>query len=149
MRGWSSCSSKRASGPRARGVNLSRLVRAPFGGRDENVGVPSRVHEALVLERFQEAQKSCTPGYCPMVGNYLKVLPNGDAYPCCRGPAELLLGNVFEQDFDQVWNGKAARDLRQGMITGEMPKVCVDCLVRVDPLMGGAIQHADRDERPQ
>lgn len=132
----------------ARGVNLTRLVRAPFGGRDENAPLPTRVHEAFVVEKFQETHKSLALGYCPMVMNYLKVLPSGDAYPCCRGPEELRLGNVFEQGLERVWNGEPARRLREGMRTGTLPKVCEGCLVRADPTMAGAIQHADRAEPP-
>jgi radical SAM protein with 4Fe4S-binding SPASM domain len=132
---------------RRRNLGLTRLVRPPFGGRDENdVAVPTRVHEAMVIERFQDAHRAAIPGYCSMVVNYLKVLPNGEAFPCCRAPQELRLGNVFEQSLDEVWNGPAAQALRQGMSTGKMPEVCRTCLVRTDPSMAASIQHVDKIE---
>lgn len=132
---------------RSRRVVLNRLVRDPYGGREDNDAiVPTRIHEAMVIERFQDAHRNYIPGYCPMVVNYLKVLPNGDAYPCCRAPKELLLGNVFDTPFDDVWNGSPARELRRGMAEGCPPEVCRTCLVRADPTMAASIQHADRQE---
>ena len=35
-----------------------------------------------VRERF--------PHFCSMATNYVKIEPNGEVYPCCRGPRELL-----------------------------------------------------------
>lgn len=127
----------------ARGLNLTLLVQPPFTGRFTNAAVPSRVHEALVIERFEEAHAARSAGFCPMVGNYLKVNPNGDAFPCCRAPEELKLGNVLTQSFDEVWNGTPARELRASMYRNDPPPVCKGCLVREQPMMAAAMQHAD------
>ncbi len=127
-----------------RHVNLTLLLAAPFTGRHVNVPVQTRVHEALVVERFEEAHATQSPGFCPMVGNYLKVNPDGEAFPCCRAPQELRLGNVFEQGLDAVWNGEAAQRLRGAMHRNDPPAPCKGCLVREQPMLAAAIQHADR-----
>jgi radical SAM protein with 4Fe4S-binding SPASM domain len=93
------------------------------------------LHEALVIERFQETHAAHSPGFCPMVANYLKVLPDGDAYPCCRAPHELRLGNVYEEGLDAVWNGERAKALRMAMYQNKPPAPCVDCLVRTKPML--------------
>jgi radical SAM protein with 4Fe4S-binding SPASM domain len=119
----------------ARGVNVTLLLREPFTGRFVHAPVPTRLHEALVIERFQETHAAHSPGFCPMVANYLKVLPDGDAYPCCRAPHELRLGNVYEEGLDAVWNGERAKALRMAMYQNKPPAPCVDCLVRTKPML--------------
>lgn len=113
-----------------RNVNLTFLLPEPFGGRSVNTESPQRFHEALVIERFQEAHADEIAGFCPMVANYLKVTPDGDAFPCCRAPQELKLGNVYEQPFEEVWNGAKAQALRAAMYQNKPPEACRGCLVR-------------------
>jgi radical SAM protein with 4Fe4S-binding SPASM domain len=117
-----------------RRINLTLLLPAPYGARHVHTDVPSRVHEALVIEQLQHRHALASAGFCPMVATYLKVEPNGDAFPCCRGPRELKLGNVFEQGFEEVWNGEPARRLRAQMHSGDVPPVCRGCLVREQPM---------------
>ncbi|HKE01042.1 MAG TPA: radical SAM protein [Planctomycetota bacterium] len=119
----------------ARKVNLTYLLPKPYAARHIHTEVPSRIHEALVIEWLQRLHAKESAGFCPMVANYLKVEPNGDAFPCCRGPRELKLGNVFEQPLDEVWNGDVARRLRESMYSGDVPKVCQGCLVREQPMI--------------
>ncbi len=122
----------------ARGVNLAYLLPEPWGARHVYALVPSRVHEAHVIEWLQRLHSKESAGFCPMVATYLKVEPNGEAYPCCRAPKDLRLGNVFEQPFDEVWNGPAAQDLRARMYSGDVPNVCKGCLVREHPMIAAS-----------
>ncbi|MBI3819991.1 MAG: radical SAM protein [Planctomycetes bacterium] len=117
-----------------RGLNLTFLLPPPLAGRYTNVENPTRIHEANVVEAVQEAHASEMPGFCPMVASYLKVMPNGDAYPCCRAPHELKLGNVYEQPFEEVWNGAKAQSLRSAMFQNKPPEPCKNCLVRAKNL---------------
>jgi len=72
---------------------------------------------------------------CPQLAYYLKVGPDGSAYPCCLAPEEFLLGNVFEQDFEEVWNGEMARNLRATYNAGRLPEPCRGCLIRELPII--------------
>ena len=93
-----------------------------------------RVNEALVVDALQMSVAMEMAGVCPQVGHYLKVEPDGEAFPCCRGPRELRLGNVYTEGFAAVWNGRAAQSLRAAMYAGTPPPVCVECLVRTEPM---------------
>lgn len=76
-----------------------------------------------VRERF--------PHFCSMATNYVKIEPNGEVYPCCRGPRELLMGNVNEQSMTEIWNGEKYREFRRRMNARDYPEVCSTCDVLV------------------
>jgi hypothetical protein len=40
---------------------------------------------------------------------------------------ELSLGNLSNQDFDEIWNGPNARDLRRAHFTWDYPSLCKSC----------------------
>ena len=68
------------------------------------------------------------PGYCVQSVDHLKVHADGNAYPCCVAAGETLkLGNLEQQDFDEVWNGPESQDLRRAMLTQDLPDVCKGC----------------------
>lgn len=76
-----------------------------------------------VRERF--------PHWCSMATNYVKIEPNGDVFPCCRGPRELKMGNVHEQPMAEIWNGDKYRAFRRRMHDKDYPEVCKTCDVLV------------------
>ena len=76
-----------------------------------------------VRERF--------PHFCSMATNYVKIEPNGDVFPCCRGPKELLMGNVNERPMAEIWNGDKYREFRRRMHEKDYPDVCSTCDVLV------------------
>ncbi|MBC8451195.1 MAG: radical SAM protein [Planctomycetes bacterium] len=116
-----------------RGVNLRIEVHAPHGKEYTNFEAPQRINSPAVMEvmRLELAKKHL--GFCPHVMGYLKVEPDGEAFPCCRGPRELRLGNVLEEGVEAIWNGAAMQDLRKRMFSGDLPKVCVGCSVLEAP----------------
>lgn len=116
---------------RARGVRLTLELPAELrAGREVLSGVPERVQPAVVVEQLHEAMADESPGFCPQLGYYLKVEPDGEAFPCCRAPRELALGNVLDQELDAVWNGPAAQRLRRAHFENELPAPCRGCHVR-------------------
>ncbi len=76
-----------------------------------------------VLKRF--------PKFCYFVAIYAKIDPDGSVYPCCRAPKDLLMGNIKEESFDEIWNGKKYRQLRKEFFSGKLRKTCRGC-----PLLG-------------
>jgi len=119
----------------ARGVSVSLHLHQPWGG-SVTAGPPkcaSKAPLAEIRELHMESLARMHPGFCPMAMNYLKVTPDGSVYPCCRGPAELKMGNVLEQSFDEVWNGPQYQEFRRRMQSGDYPKVCSDCVVLTGP----------------
>ena len=68
------------------------------------------------------------PGFCRNAYGRLRVDSEGDVAPCCYATqGELSLGNLNETDFDSIWNGSSAQDLRRGMYTGDVPALCKSC----------------------
>jgi radical SAM protein with 4Fe4S-binding SPASM domain len=62
---------------------------------------------------------------CTWIWNSMQLNWDGDAVPCCRDPNGLfVLGNVFEQGLDAVWNGEKARAFRK-KISSAQDKVSI------------------------
>lgn len=80
---------------------------------------------------LQDRLRLYYPGYCWQSVDRFKVMALGDCYPCCMGDAGMLqLGDISKQSFAEIWNGPEARDLRRGMMTGDVPSLCRDCSFR-------------------
>ena len=75
--------------------------------------------------------KHYVPGFCKPAYNRLRLEIDGDVAPCFLATeGQLSLGNLNNEDFDQIWNGTNAKDLRRGMYTGDVPSLCQSCRIR-------------------
>ncbi|RMG96988.1 MAG: hypothetical protein D6705_09835 [Deltaproteobacteria bacterium] len=75
------------------------------------------------------------PRYCAQSVYRVKVDSDGAVYPCCVGDQGVLaLGNLFDADFDEIWNGINSQDLRRGMMTWDVPKLCRTCTFYSEPI---------------
>jgi radical SAM protein with 4Fe4S-binding SPASM domain len=78
--------------------------------------------------RWETRMKRYVPGYCMTVWNRVHVNTQGQCTPCCYATGgDLVLGNLKNQDFDEIWNGANARDLRRSMATWDYPALCSTC----------------------
>lgn len=66
--------------------------------------------------------------FCADPWTKLLVDVDGKASLCCAGPT--VVGNLFEQDFDALWNGPFAQRLRATVNTPAQPDYCRNCRVR-------------------
>ncbi|MFO1078093.1 MAG: SPASM domain-containing protein [Planctomycetota bacterium] len=82
---------------------------------------------SILLEEVRERYSH----FCSMSTHYVKIEPNGDVFPCCRGPRELLMGNVNEQSMAEIWNGERYRDFRRRMHAKDYHEVCRGCDVLI------------------
>jgi MoaA/NifB/PqqE/SkfB family radical SAM enzyme len=65
------------------------------------------------------------------------IFVDGTVIPCCAGnegnrrdtQRRLSLGNVFETDFAEIWNGPRYRDLREKIWRNEVPAPCRLCSI--------------------
>jgi radical SAM protein with 4Fe4S-binding SPASM domain len=71
---------------------------------------------------------------CPSPFYVIKISTNGDVWPCCLHPVPSdmkcnLLGNIYEQDILNIWNGEKAKALRRQMLEGKRGEnpVCSKC----------------------
>ena len=85
-------------------------------------------------DEFDERMKRLFPGHCRYVFNRLRIDQHGDVAPCCYATqGELSLGNLLDQNFEEIWNGPSAQDLRRGMLCRDLPSQCSSCRF-VDPV---------------
>lgn len=80
-----------------------------------------------ILSIMVDEVKERFPHFCSMSTNYVKIEPNGEVYPCCRGPRELLMGNVNDQPMSEIWNGERYREFRRRMHAKDYHDVCSTC----------------------
>ncbi len=125
------------------GIDLTLEISGDAGGHIPGEVPPPRIQDAVVMETFQAELAVEYAGFCPQVMEYLKVEPDGTAYPCCRAPEELKLGNVYERGLEGVWNGPELIELRRRMHARDYPAPCVGCSVLEAPMREAA--EKDRD----
>jgi len=80
-------------------------------------GAPDRTDQPLdsaeVLQR------------CEFPWTGLRVEMNGSVRACCA--ESILLGNIDEQPFEEIWNGPPARTMRRLFLEGRPPEGCQNC----------------------
>ena len=64
--------------------------------------------------------------YCRFPWKQAFVNLGGDVAPCC-GQGRPIVGNLFQQDFDEIWNGDEYQRLRRGLYEGEPTDYCKNC----------------------
>jgi MoaA/NifB/PqqE/SkfB family radical SAM enzyme len=52
---------------------------------------------------------------------------NGEVRPCCYAPSRVVMGNLTERSFWEIWNGPAYRELRRTVNTDSPPGYCRMC----------------------
>lgn len=66
--------------------------------------------------------------YCLMPWIHLHIANNGVAKACCV--ANIPLGNINEENLEEIWHGAAINSLRQKFLKGEPDKRCAQCIHR-------------------
>jgi radical SAM protein with 4Fe4S-binding SPASM domain len=85
-------------------------------------------------DRFDTWARLAFPGYCKYAYDRLRIGMNGEVTPCCWAPDdELMLGSLANESFEQIWNGKSARDLRRAHLTWDYPSICASCRMTDKP----------------
>lgn len=78
-----------------------------------------------LFRRDEQENFPADPSACVKPWSSLYVEPDGEVRPCCyQSP---VLGNLYEKNFEEIWNGPRARELRQSMIDRTPPEPCVQC----------------------
>jgi radical SAM protein with 4Fe4S-binding SPASM domain len=106
--------------------NVAGYERHDFRTREEKIPPKTRKDWN---HRWDQRMKHLVPGYCMNVYNRLQVHANGRVDPCAYATDdELTYGDLNTQDFDEIWNGPNARDLRRAMATWDYPTLCASCM---------------------
>lgn len=43
---------------------------------------------------------------------------------------EILMGNIKQNSFEEIWNGERYQDLRKQFFTGKLNRCCRECPIR-------------------
>ena len=73
----------------------------------------------------------------------VQIAADGTSRPCAYATdGELVFGKLERQDFDEIWNGPNAQDLRRAMLTWDYPSLCNTCWFTdtVAPPRGSAVR---------
>ena len=100
---------------KALGVSLQLPARFPVGGMDKTDAPES-----------DEGQEALAPCYYPWKA--VNILENGDVTPCGIS-TEMIMGNLKQQSFDEIWNGKSYQRLR-ARINTKPYGMCKNCAMR-------------------
>jgi len=56
---------------------------------------------------------------------------NGDMNPCCIHETEykrrFIVGNIYKDSFEDIWNGKKMNKFRNKLKEGKVPAMCKNC----------------------
>ena len=95
-----------------------------------NAGVLVKSLESYFRKYERGIPKDPPPRVCLLPWFSLYITVDGNVRPCCSfGEGEtLVLGNLFEQSFEEIWNGEKYRELRQQALDRKlMYAVCRNC----------------------
>ena len=78
-----------------------------------------------------EYSRFCHDKPCAWPWKSAFIAANGDVVPCCvvADSDVVKMGNVFEQDFKEIWNSAAYQELRAQIINRDLPEYCKNCYV--------------------
>ena len=99
------------------------------------VGLRSNLPE--ILAQFEESWSHYIIGYDGQVRGAKCLKPwlttfigaNGEVRPCdLLGLTDVVMGNVFEQPFSEIWRSPAYTEFRRGIAAGDRPtSICREC----------------------
>ena len=85
--------------------------------------------------KMVDGERAATESYraCRRPWSLMYVTANGNVLPCCIAPFTgahydgMVLGNIFEQTAEEIWNGQRYQQWRQAMLSGKPPEACAGC----------------------
>lgn len=85
-----------------------------------------KVYDEELLEKGILRRKNRSKCSWPWHGTSISW--NGDVHPCCHDYYnEHKMGNIFEQDFEEIWNGEKLQLFRQHLLDGDDIPMCREC----------------------
>jgi len=125
-------------------VQFSRMLHAFKGTKDLFTEVPAEIVQATEKKarefNLKVVWSADTPQIKPPISKCTEwtmpfIFVNGDVIPCCAGneaenrdfQKKTALGNIFKQDFKEIWRGERYKNLRKMLKKGNIPASCRNC----------------------
>jgi radical SAM protein with 4Fe4S-binding SPASM domain len=71
------------------------------------------LYDPVAFDQGVLRPKDLPQNTCPWIYYSLAIHVNGDVVPCCRDPkGEEVMGNIFKQSLEELWNGEKYRNFR-------------------------------------
>ena len=89
--------------------------------------------EATSGELLPDANGSWSYRACRRPWSLMYVTANGNVLPCCIAPFTgahydgMVLGNIFTQTVEEIWNGQRYQQWRAAMLSEQPPEACAGC----------------------
>ena len=85
----------------------------------------------MASKTYKSSHKENKKDFCRKPWTETFVNWNGDVFPCCCVHTEEKdrMGNIFEQDFDEIWNGENYVAARKEMLDqpNDLKTICHTC----------------------
>ena len=96
---------------------------------EEAKAFAKKINFKFSVQSGMGAMKSGAENLCQWPWKSIYVASNGDISSCCivADPRVAYLGNILNQEFSQVWNGKAYQVLRKALLENKIPDYCKEC----------------------
>ena len=86
---------------------------------------------SLNIPRVKPSLMKCTSWIMPF------IFVTGEVIPCCAGneankrdfQKQYSSGNIFKENFRQIWHGKKYKKFRRMLFKGQVPVQCRDCCI--------------------
>ena len=76
------------------------------------------IYDLAAFERGELKPRVTPHNYCEWIYSTVTIQVNGDVVPCCRDPlGKWVLGNVFDENIYDIWNGERFKALRRAVAT--------------------------------
>ena len=91
------------------------------------VSIPTLSHEdGSKPRRDLTPEGPFVKGLCDWIAGQAFINLRGDMAICCINQ-KIIMGNVFKQSVEEIWNCNRYRDLRQRLYAGRLPAFCSGC----------------------
>ena len=94
----------------------------------KKLGVPFD-QQGGTIEENKEETKVLGHKFCNLPWTRLSIQPDGNAYPCPL--STVIIGNIFEEKVEDIWNGSKLAEFRRGVNSINKPnndcKFCTHC----------------------
>ena len=96
------------------------------------------LHESVVFGKWPH-DGSFLEYTCRNPFENVEILPRGEVYTCCSAYIKhnYMIGNIFEEDFQEIWNSQKARRLRRSVQEGNFEFCQKNCKFLYDSVGNG------------
>lgn len=108
----------------------------PFEGQEDHrtfsqSEIAEFINEYKELRTIDKSQtiysgKYHCQGICKNLYEKVYVDVNGNMTLCCYGKMRPI-ANIFEEDFESIWNGPIYQNCRKAFFSGNLPNFCIGC----------------------